>query len=151
MNTEALSAALATMRRTFSEDEREGLVCTYVFSRLEQLENQFDRVTLESVATALEWLNDTEGQRAIARALDGLAYGEVQILERKYEFWSENNLEVLDQPICEFSDEEIRNALSEKFLIVGGEKILDFLDRVTVSYIVTEHAHQLATSKGSKK
>ena len=147
MKIRALSDALAVTRQSFPVDTREGQVCAYVFDRLETLKAHFDSLTLGAVSTALKWSGDAEGRKAIVKALDSLTYGRVQIFERRYELWSDDSSAILDHPICELSDEDIRDALSNNYLIVNGEKVHSFLDRITVVYVVTDIAHQLADAK----
>lgn len=151
MTSDNLAFSTAATKRVFPPGTREQEVCSFVFDRLELLRGQFDSLTLGSVATALGWLGDSDGQTAIARALDYLAFGDVQILERRFVLWPAAVGEaVLEEPICELSDAEVRRALEEKVLIVPttGEPVHGFMEQVGVVYSVTPFAHNLVSTPG---
>lgn len=152
MSTQELTSSLEATQRVFSKDKREGKVCSFVFERLSQLKEQFDSVTLGSVAVALGWSEDAEGKRAIANALDYLAFGEVPVLERRFELWPAESDAVLEQPLCELSDQQVKKALEQNVLIVPttGEAITDFADHISVVYLVTDFAHRLAREEKRK-
>ncbi|OWQ87682.1 hypothetical protein CDN99_17430 [Roseateles aquatilis] len=148
--THTLADTIAEVNHVFAPDRREGQVCAFVFHRLSQLHEHFDSVTLGSVAIELGWADDREGATAIARALDYLAYGTVPLLERRFQLWSQHQTgEVLEAPVCELSDADIRSALETQSLIdpSTGESVADFLNRVQVVYVVTPLAHELAAKE----
>jgi hypothetical protein len=138
----------------FPPDSKERRVCSYVLQRLCELKNQFTEVNLASVADALGWMSDGESKAAIARSLDYLVYGDFPLLERKFRFWpAEDSGQVLDDYICDLSELDVRLALEANVLIdpTTGEEILEFLDRITVLYEVSEFAHSLVeTGQGVK-
>lgn len=142
MNNSPLQDSITKVNLTFSQDTLEVKVCGYVFSLLLKLGGQFDSVSLGSVLHALKWQPDFTHKRAIATALDFLTQSDTAIFERRYELWDDSDEDVLDMPICEFSQEDIRLALEVNELICPktGEIIPNFLDRVTVLYVVTDAA-----------
>jgi hypothetical protein len=153
MSTDALAASLDAVYKVFP-DNRERQVCAYVFQALRSLKDQFNEVTLGAVATALNWTQDREGQRAIVRVLDYLSFGEMPpILERRFFLWSSGTSnEVLEEPLCELTDAEIRQALEEELLVVPttGEQLHNFQDYITVVYMVTTFAHSLALDSSGR-
>lgn len=149
MSVQELASSIEATQRVFPKDMREGQVCSFVFERLNQLKDQFDSVTLGSVAIALGWGNDAEGKRAIATALDYLAFGDVPVLERRFELWPSQGNSILEQPLCELTDKQVKRALEQDFLIdpTTGEPIAHFADHITVVYLVTEFAHKLVSEE----
>lgn len=133
--------------QVFGAEAPEARVYEHVIGLLRTLGGHFHSVSLSSVADALGWANDLERKKAIVRALDQLAFGKEPILERQFLLWpaDENSDEVLAGPECRVSELEMRRALLENALVVEktGEVVPDFLDRVTVEYIVTDAARTL--------
>lgn len=149
--TYTLADTIAKVNQVFAPNRRESEVCAFVFRRLSQLHDQFDSVTLGSVAVELGWAGDREGASAIARALDYLAFGPMPLLERRFQLWpSEESGEILEGSVCDFSDSDIRNALETNCLVDKntGESVSDFLNRVHIIYLVTPFAHELVNQKG---
>ena len=138
--------------RVFGPESAEARVYAHVEALLSKLGPQFRSVSLGSVAHALGWSTDAALNKAIVRALDQLSYGETAVLERQFLLWPvEHSPEVLAEPQCRISELEMRRALESNVLVVSqtGEQVRDFLDRVTVEYVVTDIAHGL-TSDSSR-
>jgi hypothetical protein len=154
MIAKEFAPSFALIQRVFPEGTRENEVCAYVFERLDKLKEQLDSVTLATVANALGWEGDVDGKKAIAKALDYLTFGDVPLLERKFALWSADvSDEVLETPICELTDSDVRTALERQVLVVPttGQSIKNFADQVTVFYLVTNFAHQLASHASKEK
>lgn len=152
MSSADLPESIAVIEQTFPRDHREGQVCSLIIKRLSELKEGFEGVTLGSVAADLGWY-DAEGKRAIATALDYLSYGEVPLLERRFELWPAETGEVLAQPICSLDEDVIRRALETNVLLVPstGEELHDFKKQVSVHYAVTAFALGLVSRDGAKK
>lgn len=115
----------------------------YVFQQLEHLRDGFDSVTPHAVANALHWADDAAKRRAVVAALDFLSSGQRPILERRFELWApQPSGDVLEEPVCYLSASDMRTAIEEGTLAnpVTGENIPDFLQYVTIVYIVTDLA-----------
>lgn len=134
MDTFDLSRSREQVENTFPDNAPEVEVCQYVFHLVEVLGVDFSRISLGEVASGLGWIKDSSKKEAIARAMDFLSKGSQSIFERRYELWAEEEDEILDEPIYELSHNEIRTALEQGALIVDGEEVVNFLDRVHVFY-----------------
>lgn len=125
----------------FGDSSPETRVYAHVRGLLATLGTQLHSVSLASVADALGWQSDRELRRAIVRALDQLAFGEPSILERHFLVWPvEDDDSVLSEPLGQISDLEMRRALESNILNLPetGEQVTDFLDRVTVEYVLRD-------------
>lgn len=146
-----MNSSQDAVHRVYARDVPEGEVCAYVFARLAQLGTQLHEITPGAVASAMHWTGN-QRRRAIITALDYLSYGEVKILERRFELWADPaSDEVLEQPIHVYTDSEMRQAYEEGQLYVPayGEAISDFPKRISVAYYVSDFGHQLATGDGT--
>lgn len=134
---------------TFGENSPENRVYAHVKGLLDTLGVQLHAVSLASVADALGWTEDRELKKAIVRALDQLSFGEPSILERHFLLWpSEDDSDVLSEPIGQISDLEMRQALESNILTIAatGEQVSDFLDRITVEYILRDEVRSIIDS-----
>lgn len=143
--TTGLQQSISKAKEVFPSGTPEAAVCAYVFDQFNRLGKHFRNITPHAVANALKLLDEDTNRRAVMSALDYLAFGPIPILERRFELWRHGDSdEVLEEPICELSVSDMRNALEGKFPIdpTTGEAIPDFLNRVTVIYIVTKSARE---------
>ena len=124
----------------FDPDECKGQVCKLVFEKLRRHGDHFESLDLHAVISALNWQDTGDRKRAVARALDFLAFGSAPVLERMFEFLPLSGESKLKQHAIEISEEAIRHALETQLLVVGetGEETGDFIDRVNVSYRVAQ-------------
>jgi hypothetical protein len=138
-------------RRAFGEASLEASVYTYLHALMDTLGPQLHTVSLVSVADALGWSHDKELRNVIVRALEELTFGEPSLFERHFFLWPEKqDSEVLEQPLAQVSDLEMRRALETNQLVVieTGEVVKDFVSRISVEYVVRDdvskqlHAHQ---------
>lgn len=139
---------------TFGENSPEAKVYAYVKDLLHTLGPQLYSVSLASVADALGWSSDPELRSAIVRALDQLALGRPSILKRQFLLWpTDSGDEVLQEPLGQVSDLEIRRALESNTLVLPetGERVHDFIDRITVEYIVRGNASDPLTANVAEK
>lgn len=125
----------------------EGEVHAYILRRIDDLKEQFDNVTLGSVATALSWTESEEGCKAIVNVLDSLTYGYIKIFYREFSLWGDSNDEVMQEPIAILSSNDVRKALEENCLYFNGTPIDDFLDRITVMYVVRNDVFKESNNK----
>lgn len=131
---------------SFGENSPEARVYAHVQNLLTTLGAQLHSVSLASVADALGWSSDRELRRAIVRALDQLSFGEPSILERHFLLWpSEDDDAVLSEPLGQISDLEMRRALESEVLTLAetGEQVTDFMDRITVEYVLRDEVRGL--------
>lgn len=144
MTNTDIERSITEVGRAFPQDSLEASVCGYVFQLFQDLGDQFDSISLGTVLRAMKWRPDSAHKRAISTALDFLTLGNTGIFERRYELWppADEDSEVLAQPLCELSHDDIREALEKNQLIcpVTGEIVSDYQDRITVLYVVTESA-----------
>jgi hypothetical protein len=142
-------AARSFCLRVFPAGTPEAVVFEWFFERLARLRRQFDSITVATVAVQLQMQNDTVGKKAVAHALDFLADGPLALLERKYLLWADgSDLDVLEVPVRELSDAEVKQALGSGVLRLEDEgiEVQDFLDKVSVVYEVSPAAHAIADS-----
>jgi hypothetical protein len=133
-------------RPVFGENSPEARVYAYVQEMLRALGTQLHTVSLGSVADALGWTHDLDKRKAIVRALDQLAFGEASVLERHFLLWSDHpDPEVLESPISQISDLEMRRALETNLLTLSetGEQISDFMNRISVEYVLRDDVRAL--------
>jgi len=125
---------------------------SYFYGLLDKVGANFEGITLGGVATDLNWYSDQSQKVAISSALDYLASRFPPLLVRRYELWGEDKQEVLDQPICILSDDDIREALETNELInpISGRAVPNFLDLVSVSYVLDEQFRKEMLSGGDK-
>ena len=147
-----LNRSIREAKNVFPQGTPEGEVCCYVFNLLGKLGSQLDSFTLGSIASDLQWHGIPERRRAIARALDFLASGNPSVLELQYELWLDEPGNQILEESTRLSVEDVRFALENGELIVpsSGASIDNFMDLITVLYVVTEEAKQAVASEASK-
>ncbi len=142
-------------RPVFGEGSPESRVYAHLHELMAKLGPQLHAVSLVTVADALGWGNDKDLRKAIVRALDQLTFGESSLLERHFLLWpGDQSSEVLEEPLAQISNLEMRRALETNQLVVNetGETVQDFLSRISVEYVVRNdvreqlRAHQVKQS-----
>lgn len=152
MSKKYLDEIVEESQRVFGSDSLEWQVLSYFYGLLDKLGANFEGITLGGVASDLSWYSDQSRRVAISSALDYLASRFPPLLVRRYELWGEDTQEVLGQPICTLSDDDIREALETNELInpISGRAVPNFLDLVSVIYVLDEQFRKELPSGGGK-
>lgn len=138
MNPAGLDSVIEQARNAFPDDSVESRVCNYVLSCVSSLGAELDGLRLGDVVSALGLKGQAEAQAA-ARALDVLSFGPDALLERRFEYWPEDDTTVL-LDVIPIDPADVRDALLDGVFYDPrtGAPVPNFKDLISIIYELSD-------------
>jgi hypothetical protein len=143
MTPSGLDDVIERARDAFPDGSIESRVCNFVLTSVSALGPNLDGLRLGDVVSALGLQRQAEAQ-AVARAMDLLSIGPDAVLERRFEYWPDDDGSVL-LDVIPIDPADVRDALLDGVFHDPrtGAVVPNFKDLISIIYELSDRSRAL--------